>query len=192
MDCAIGKRTTARLITQAASKKGLKTELIFTGQSGWLQGGKYGFIFDSTLNDFVAGELEHQILSCVKNENPDLIILEGQSGLKNPYGPCGTEFIVSAGAKGIILQIDPSRKYFDGLEVHKLKIGSIEDEIKIINLYGAEVIAITLHTSYLNQKKIEVLKQNLNQNLGIPIIAPLIEDEKTLLKPVNQFLKNYL
>ena len=35
--------------------------MIYTGQTGWLQGGEYGFIFDSTLNDFVSGELENAI-----------------------------------------------------------------------------------------------------------------------------------
>lgn len=58
MDCAMGKRTTARLLTQMCRANGLKAEMIFTGQTGWLQGGKYGFIFDSTLNDFVSGELK--------------------------------------------------------------------------------------------------------------------------------------
>ena len=63
MDCAMGKRTTARLIRQACQAQNLKAEMIYTGQTGWLQGGKYGFIFDSTLNDFVCGELENAILT---------------------------------------------------------------------------------------------------------------------------------
>ncbi|MEM1359258.1 MAG: signal peptidase I, partial [Bacteroidota bacterium] len=40
------------------------------GQTGWMQGSKYGFIFDSTLNDFVSGELTHAILQAYKNEQP--------------------------------------------------------------------------------------------------------------------------
>ena len=31
--------------------------MIFTGQTGWLQDGRYGFVLDSTPNDFVCGEL---------------------------------------------------------------------------------------------------------------------------------------
>ena len=58
--------------------------MIYTGQTGWLQGGKYGFIFDSTLNDFVSGELEHAILTCYEETNPDVILIEGQSALRNP------------------------------------------------------------------------------------------------------------
>ena len=62
MDCAMGKRTTARMLKQACMKEGMKAEMIYTGQTGWLQGGKYGFIFDSTLNDFVSGELELSLI----------------------------------------------------------------------------------------------------------------------------------
>ncbi|HZX72934.1 MAG TPA: DUF1611 domain-containing protein, partial [Cyclobacteriaceae bacterium] len=52
-DCAMGKRTTTRFLTEAMRKAGFKAEMIYTGQTGWMQGAKYGFIFDSTLNDFI-------------------------------------------------------------------------------------------------------------------------------------------
>ena len=189
MDCAIGKRTTARIITQALCRKGLKTEMIYTGQTGWLQGGDYGFILDATLNDFVSGELEHQILTCAKKEEPDLIIIEGQSGLRSPYGPCGAEFIVSGGAKGVILQIDPSRQYFDGLEKFKLKIGSVKDEVAIIRLLGAEVIAVSINSSNLSDTELEITKVRLSKELGIPVIALFKDDEKMILKPIFHFLE---
>ena len=63
-DCALGKRTTARFLMEACRRAGLRTELIFTGQTGWMQGAPYGFIFDSIPNDFVSGELEHAVVSC--------------------------------------------------------------------------------------------------------------------------------
>ena len=64
MDCAMGKRTTCRLIRQACETEGINAQMIYTGQTGWLQGGQYGFVFDSTLNDFISGELEHAIIGC--------------------------------------------------------------------------------------------------------------------------------
>ena len=111
-DCAIGKRTTARMLMEAAKKEGLKSEMIFTGQTGWLQGSSYGFIFDSTYNDFVSGELEHAIVTCYQEQQPDLIFVEGQSALQNPTGPCGAEFLCSGKADGVVLQHAPGRKYF--------------------------------------------------------------------------------
>ena len=94
MDCSIGKRTTARFITELCRQEGIRTEMIYTGQTGWLQGYKHGFIFDATLNDFVSGELEQAVLECNRQSSPDLILIEGQSGLRNPSGPCGSEIIV--------------------------------------------------------------------------------------------------
>ena len=47
-DCALGKRTTARFLVEACRRAGLRTELIFTGQTGWMQGAPYGFILDSS------------------------------------------------------------------------------------------------------------------------------------------------
>jgi uncharacterized NAD-dependent epimerase/dehydratase family protein len=113
MDCAMGKRTTARMLKQACMKEGMKAEMIYTGQTGWLQGGQYGFIFDSTLNDFVSGELEHAIVSCWKETKPDILFLEGQSALRNPSGPCGLELLISGNAKQVVLIFAPKRKYFD-------------------------------------------------------------------------------
>ena len=64
MDCAIGKRSTVRFLLDGCKAAGLKAEMIFTGQTGWMQSGKYGFVLDSTYNDFVSGELEHAIVAC--------------------------------------------------------------------------------------------------------------------------------
>jgi uncharacterized NAD-dependent epimerase/dehydratase family protein len=80
MDCAMGKRTTARLLREACESKGMRAEMIYTGQTGWMQGGKYGFILDATLNDFVTGELEHAILQCWREANPEIIFLKGNRG----------------------------------------------------------------------------------------------------------------
>ena len=60
-DCGLGKRTTAKLIVENLEKNNIKSDMIYTGQTGWMQGWDYGFIFDSTLNDFVSGELERAI-----------------------------------------------------------------------------------------------------------------------------------
>lgn len=86
-DCAVGKRTAAGLIRTDLQRRGLAAGLVFTGQTGWLQGYAHGFIFDATPNDFVCGELEHHIIRCAEDESPEVILLEGQSALRNPSGP---------------------------------------------------------------------------------------------------------
>jgi len=172
MDCAMGKRTTERLIKQACHAQGLKAEMIYTGQTGWLQGGKYGFIFDSTLNDFVCGELEHAILSCAAAEKPDFILLEGQASLRNPSGPCGLEFLISGMAKQVILVFAPKRVYFDN-EEHWGKIPSVESEIEIIEKLGSKVIALAMNTELCSDEEALAYQNEYQTRTGIPVLLPI-------------------
>jgi uncharacterized NAD-dependent epimerase/dehydratase family protein len=174
MDCAMGKRTTARLIRQACETKGLKAEMIYTGQTGWLQGGKYGFIFDSTLNDFVSGELEHAILTCDREAKPDYILLEGQASLRNPSGPCGLELLISGQAKKVILVFAPKRKYFDN-EEHWGEIPSVESEIEIIEKLGSKVIALAMNTELCTDEEAYELQAEFEKSTGFPVLLPMQE-----------------
>ncbi|HEY3124082.1 MAG TPA: DUF1611 domain-containing protein, partial [Thermoanaerobaculia bacterium] len=115
-DCALGKRTTTRLLVEACRRDGFRAEWISTGQTGWLQGAPFGILLDALPNDFVGGELEHAILSCARELSPQVIFLEGQSSLRNPSGPCGSELILSGGARGVVLQHAPGRVLFEGFE----------------------------------------------------------------------------
>ena len=174
-DCALGKRTTARLLTNALNQNHLKTEMIYTGQTGWLQGGRYGFILDSTLNDFVSGELEHAIVRCDREVSPDLILLEGQSALRNPSGPCGAELLVSGEAKGTILQYAPMRRYFEGYESERLAIPSIQSEIELIAHYGSQVLGIAINRENMPDDALRATQQRLEDTLSVPVVCPLTD-----------------
>jgi uncharacterized NAD-dependent epimerase/dehydratase family protein len=187
MDCAMGKRTTARLIRQACHAQNLKAEMIYTGQTGWLQGGKYGFIFDSTLNDFVCGELENAILTCAREENPDFILLEGQASLRNPSGPCGLEFLISGRAKSVILVFAPKRKYFDN-EEHWGEIPSVESEIEIIEKLGSKVIALAMNTELCTEDEAFALQSQFEKSTGLPVLLPIQEGVDKII-PVLKSLK---
>src|SRR5690606_39322667 len=139
-DCALGKRTTARILTELMRGNAYSAEMIYTGQTGWMQGAEYGFIFDSTLNDFVSGELEHAVVRCYRERKPDIIFLEGQSSLCNPSGPAGAAWIVSAAADGVILRHDTTRKKYKGCETHPGQIPPLKDVIAMIAMYGAPVL----------------------------------------------------
>jgi uncharacterized NAD-dependent epimerase/dehydratase family protein len=187
MDCAVGKRTTARFIKEACTKNNLNAEMIFTGQTGWMQGAKYGFIFDSTLNDFVSGELSNAIIAAHKNEALDYILLEGQSSLRNPSGPCGAEYLISGNAKHVVLVHEVKKKYFDDHESWGL-IPSVESEIALIKAYGSEVIALSLNTSGCSLVEAKAAQQALSKDLGIPVFLPLEEGVEGII-PVLKKLK---
>ena len=187
-DCALGKRTTARFLLDACRQAGIRAELIFTGQTGWMQGAPFGFIFDSIPNDFVSGELEHAVVTCWRAARPDLILLEGQSSLRNPSGPCGSEFLISGQARGVILQHAPARVCYEGLEELDLRIPPVSDEIALIRTLGARTLAVTLNGEHMSRRALEGERERLREELGIPVVLPLEEGVESLLPVVREFL----
>ncbi|GAB4036680.1 DUF1611 domain-containing protein [Spirosoma gilvum] len=173
-DCALGKRTTARLIREACGRHGLNAQMIYTGQTGWLQGGNYGFIFDSTLNDFVSGELEHALVSCWRETGADVLLIEGQAALRNPSGPCGSEFLVSGNARYVVLVHAPKRRYYDHDPAWG-EIPSIESEIALIWAYNSTVIAVALNTEDCTLAEAHQFQKEYIKQLGIPVLLPLEE-----------------
>ena len=191
MDCAIGKRTTCRLITEMCREHGIRTEMIYTGQTGWLQGYKYGFILDATPNDFVPGEIEKAIVLCEREASPDLILIEGQSGLRNPSGPCGSEFLLSGNIKGVILQHAPFRTHFDELEALGCVLPPVENEVRLIEMYGAQTLAISLNGEGGDIGSLIEYQMSLSLNLDIPVIRPLQEGTSALLPMIKKYLKDH-
>ena len=178
------------MIEKMCRENGIRAEMIYTGQTGWLQGYKYGFILDATLNDFVSGELEHAIVKCARESLPDLILIEGQSGLRNPLGPCGMEIMVSGDVKGVVLQHAPFRVHFDELEKLGCRLPDVTDEIELIKMYGAETLAVALNGEGGRQAELNRYQHELAEKLGIPVIRPLVEGVSALLTVIRQFLRH--
>ncbi len=190
-DCAIGKRTTCKFLLDQLNQDGLDTQMIYTGQTGWLQGYPFGCILDSTLNDFVSGELEHAVFECDRNMHPDLILVEGQSSLRNPSGPCGSEIIISLQTKYVVLQHDPHKVFYEGGERYGFRIPDLKSEIELIRKLGAEVIAVTLRPAQDDTSDVDIdrISQDLGTMVqwaddgGIKLVANLIQ--KMILSEVD-------
>lgn len=172
-DSKTGKRTTATVFADSCNRAGIKAEMIYTGQTGWMQGYEYGFIFDSTPHDSIAGEIEHAIVSCYQASRPKIIFIEGQSALRNPGGPSGTEFILSGGAKYVLLQHSICREYYDNDKNLGYKIPSLENEIELISLYGATVVGITLNNDGLELHEMTYKIRDYETRLKLPVMNPL-------------------
>jgi uncharacterized NAD-dependent epimerase/dehydratase family protein len=188
-DCALGKRTTCRFLMQAARAQGLTAEMIYTGQTGWMQGSKYGFVFDATINDFITGEIETALVKCFEEAKPDVMFIEGQSALRNPLGPCGSEFIISGQAKAVVLQHKPSRLDFKGTDELPTKIPTLKSEIELIRIFGAKTLAITLNTDGLTTGQALQFKAQYRAELGIPVVLPLEEGVDDALAAIRTFFK---
>ena len=186
-DCSLGKRTTTRFLVEAMRRAGYKAEMIYTGQTGWMQGARYGFVFDSTLNDFISGEMEHAVVTCYEEAKPDIIFIEGQSSLRNPSGPAGAEWIVSAAADAVVLQHNPARKQYKDMEYYPAYIAQPKDEIALLKIYGAPTVAITVNTAKMTEAEARDAAAGYTRELGIPAVLPL-EDGVDGLVPVFEKL----
>lgn len=180
-DCALGKRTTTRFLVEAMRKAGFKAEMIYTGQTGWMQGAKYGFVFDSTLNDFISGEMEHAVYTCYQEAKPDIIFIEGQSSLRNPSGPAGAEWICSAAANGVVLQHHPMRRHYKDMDHYPAFVADPAEEIELIRIYGAPTVALTVNTAKMTEAEAREYARKMQEKLQIPVILPLEDGVQTLV-----------
>ena len=188
-DCSMGKRTTSTLLVKALKDAGIKAEMIFTGQTGWMQGNKYGFIFDATPNDFIPGEIEHAMHSCYVNEKPDVIVVEGQASLLNPGGPCGSEFIIAGQLDGVFVQHNPKRTHYNNLENMPFLIPDVTKDIEIMKLLGTDVLAVTINSGGLNGEEVEASKKDIGSRTGLPVVSPMEDGIDGLVAVVKQRLK---
>jgi uncharacterized NAD-dependent epimerase/dehydratase family protein len=191
-DCALGKRTTTRFLVEAMRKAGYKAEMVYTGQTGWMQGAKYGFVFDSTLNDFISGEMEHAVVTCYHEAKPDIIFIEGQSSLRNPSGPAGSEWIVSAAADGVVLQHNPARKQYKDMEFYPAYLPALKDEIALIKIYGAPTLAVTINSAKMTQAEAQASVQQYAKELEIPVVLPLEDGVDSLVPVFEKMINNSL
>lgn len=193
IDCAVGKRTTCGLLQAELARRGVRASMVYTGQTGWLQGWKHGLIFDSIPNDFVCGELERAVLDCAADEAPDVILIEGQSGLRNPSGPCGGELLLAAGAAGCILQVVPGRTAYKGFkdmaaDVPRMRLPTSESEVELIRSYGVEVWGLGVHPEGLDADAARVERDRLRDALGLPAALPFTDGVGELAAAVIQGL----
>jgi len=186
-DSAVGKRTSALILTEALQKKGYKAEMIGTGQTSWLQGVKYGIIFDSLINDFVSGEIEHVVWSAWNDLYPDILIIEGQGSIMNPAYPGGFEILAAARPDIIIIQHVPARMDYDGFPGYPLH--SLEKQIKVIELLSEKsVIAVTISHEGMNVKKVPKTLEKITETTGLPAFDLLLNGADGLVKILIPYL----
>jgi uncharacterized NAD-dependent epimerase/dehydratase family protein len=187
-DSAIGKRTTAVKLNQALNAAGIKSELIGTGQTSWMQGVKYGFILDSVVNDFVTGELEHAIYQAWINERPEVILLEGQGSIMHPAYPGGLELISAGRVDGIVLQHAPKRLVYDGFEQYSMN--SLEKEIQVLELLAHNpVIALTINHEWMGDTQIEEIVTEYEAQYARPTADVLKHGCGKLVERIQQMLR---
>ncbi len=166
-DCACGKMTTAVELNKALSNLGLKSVMIATGQTSLMQGAKYGVSMDALVSQFVIGELESAVVQAFENENPDIILVEGQSAVSHPAFMSSIGILKGSVPDGVILQHPPARKF--RCDFPDLVMPTIEREIQLIEAIAqSPVIAIALNHENLTRKETLTIIEDYESRLRLP------------------------
>lgn len=177
-DCAIGKRTTASILTRALVARGINAVMVTTGQTGMMQGSRYGVALDAVPSQFCCGELEATILEAYEGESPDIIIVEGQGALSHPAF-CTSAFILRGSVPdGVILQHAPKRMH--RCDFDQMPMPEPRSEISLIEAFSdTKVIGVTINHEDMNDTEISNSILYYQEQLGIPVTD-------ALARPVDQ------
>jgi len=171
-DCAVGKRTSAVLLAETLRDRGLKTAFVATGQTGLVQGAKYGVAVDVLSSGFQTGEVEHEIVKADETEHPDIIVVEGQGALSHPAFTSSTAIIRGARPRAIILQHPPKR--IDRCDFPGILMPTLESEIELVEIIsGAKVIALTLNHEDMTDNEIDETVAEYESTYGLPTMDVL-------------------
>ncbi len=182
-DCAIGKRTTATILTRALKDYGLKAVMVGTGQTGLIQGASYGVSLDAIPSQFCAGELEAAIVEAFECENPDVIIVEGQGALSHPAYSTSSFILRGSCPNGVILQHAPGRLHRCDFE--KMTMPTPSTEINLIETFSdTRVIGLTINHENMTEAEVDVAISIYELELGIPATDVLSRPSGRLVETV--------
>lgn len=182
-DCAIGKRTTATILTRALNARGVKTVMVGTGQTGLIQGARYGVALDATPSQFCAGEMEAAVVDAYEGERPDVIIIEGQGALSHPAYLTSGFILRGSQPHAVILQHAPAR----GVRVDfpGMPMPEPASEINLIETFSdTRVIGLTLNHEGMTGAEVDAAATLYELELGIPVADALIHAPDLLAEMV--------
>jgi uncharacterized NAD-dependent epimerase/dehydratase family protein len=172
-DCACGKMTTAVELNQTLQGLGIKSVLVATGQTSLMQGARYGVSIDALVSQFVIGEIENAVIQAFERENPDIILVEGQSSLSHPAFMSSVGILKGSMPDGVILQHPPARKFrcdFPHLAMPKLR-----EEISLIEaLSPTTVIAIAINHENLTAAETTRIIAKYERDFQLPTTDVLL------------------
>ncbi len=182
-DCAIGKRTTSTILTRALNASGLKAVMVGTGQTGLIQGARYGIALDAVPSQFCSGELEATIIEAFEGEDPDVIIIEGQGALSHPAYSTSSFILRGSCPDAVVLQHAPGRPHRCDFEQMKMPVPT--SEIHLIQTFAeTKVIGLTINHEHMTDAELGAAIALYECELGIPVTDALTRPPERLVEMV--------
>jgi uncharacterized NAD-dependent epimerase/dehydratase family protein len=182
-DSAIGKRTTAEVLTRALNDRGIKAVFVGTGQTGLIQGARYGVALDAIPCQFCSGEMESTVVEAFEGEHPDVIVIEGQGALSHPAYLSSTFILRGCQPDAVILQHAPARAWLG--DFPELPMPSPESEIGLIEMFAkTKVIGLTINHENMTDQEVTEAIARYETELGIPATDALLRSPDRLVDMV--------
>jgi uncharacterized NAD-dependent epimerase/dehydratase family protein len=182
-DCAIGKRTTATILTRALNDHGVKAVLVGTGQTGLIQGARYGVALDAVPSQFCTGEMEASVVEAFEGENPDVIIIEGQGALSHPAYSTSSFILRGSCPDGVVLQHAPGRSH--RCDFSQMAMPTPASEIHLIQTFSeTKVIGLTINHENMSEAEVDTAIRRYEHELGIPATDALARSPDLLAEMV--------
>ena len=182
-DCAIGKRTTATVLTRTLNDRGVKTVMVGTGQTGLIQGARYGVALDAVPSQFCTGELEAAIIEAFECEHPDVIIIEGQGALSHPAYSTSSFILRGSCPDAVVLQHAPGRSH--RCDFDQMAMPTPVTEIELIETFSdTKVIGLTINHENMTDAEVSAAITLYERELGIPTTDALTRPPERLVDMV--------
>ena len=182
-DGAIGKRTTATILTKALNDRGLKAVLVSTGQTGLIQGGRYGIALDAIPSQFCSGEMEATVIEAFEGEAPDVIVVEGQGALSHPAYLTSSFILRGSKPDGVVLQHAPARTHLG--DFPEIPMPTATSEIHLIETFAdTKVIGLTINHENMTDAEIDTAITDYEADLNIPATDALKRSPNRLVDMV--------
>jgi uncharacterized NAD-dependent epimerase/dehydratase family protein len=182
-DGAIGKRTTATILTKALNDHGIKAVMVGTGQTGLIQGAKYGIAIDAIAPQFCSGEMEAAVIEAFKGENPDIIIIEGQGALSHPAYLTSAYILRGSCPDGVILQHAPGRSNLS--DYPDVPMPCVTSEINLIETFSdTKVIGLTINHENMTDEEVSGAIKRYEDKLNLPATDALTRSPDHLVEMV--------
>ena len=179
-DGAIGKRTTAWVLTQALNARGIRAVMVGTGQTSLIQGARYGLALDAIPAQFCSGEMEATVVEAFEGEHPDVMVIEGQGALSHPAYLSSTYILRGGCPDAVILQHAPARQWLG--DFPEVPMPTPQSEIRLIETFAnTKVIGMTINHENMSDAEVTAAITLYESEIGIPVTDALTRSRERLV-----------
>jgi len=174
-DCAIGKMTVALELDREATRRGLASQFVATGQTGIAIAG-WGIAVDAVVADFIAGAVERLVVEGAARGG-ELLWIEGQGSLVHPaYSGVTLGLVHGSAPHAFVLCHLAGATEVDGYPGHPLP--SLPELVELherasLPARKARVAAIALNTRELDDAAAREAIEHAERETGLPADDPV-------------------